>query len=93
MTSTPPFPTRRSALALLAATGLPVPARAAGLRVATVDWSVLETLLALGAPPVAAPELRQFGEVAVEPPFPRASPILACAARSISSFCCCRGRS
>lgn len=64
------FPTRRVALAALAAASLPLPARAAGLRVATVDWSVFETLLALGAPPVAAPELRQFREIAVEPEVP-----------------------
>jgi len=64
------FPTRRGALALLAATGLPLPAAAAGLRVATVDWSVLETLLVLGVPPIAAPELRQFREVAIEPAVP-----------------------
>ena len=64
------FPTRRGALALLAAGGLARPARAAAPRVATVDWSVLETLLALGVPPVAAPELRQFREVAVEPAIP-----------------------
>lgn len=70
MIDSPPFPTRRGALALLAAASLPSPAQAAGLRVATVDWSVLETLLALGTPPVAAPELRQFGEVAVEPAVP-----------------------
>lgn len=47
-----------------------VPARAAPRRVATVDWSVLESLLALGVTPVAAPELVQFREVAVEPPVP-----------------------
>lgn len=71
MIGTPRSPTRRGALALLAGAGLPLPARAAGLRVATVDWSVLETLLALGAPPIAAPELRQFREVAVEPAIPK----------------------
>ncbi|MCU4182461.1 ABC transporter substrate-binding protein [Bosea sp. BH3] len=70
MIPTKPSPTRRSALALLAAAGLPLPAQAAGLRIATVDWSVLETLLALDAPPVAAPELLQFREVAVEPAVP-----------------------
>lgn len=70
MIALPPFPTRRGALAFLAAAGLPPQTRAAGLRVATVDWSVLETLLALEAPPVAAPELRQFREVAVEPEVP-----------------------
>jgi ABC-type Fe3+-hydroxamate transport system substrate-binding protein len=66
-----PHPTRRQALIVAAAAlALPRPARAAGLRVATVDWAVLETLLALGVVPVAATELRQFREVAVEPPVP-----------------------
>jgi ABC-type Fe3+-hydroxamate transport system substrate-binding protein len=64
------LPTRRETLAILAVAALPRPARAVGLRVATVDWSVLETLLALGALPVAAPELLQFREVAVEPAVP-----------------------
>lgn len=64
------LPRRRDALAILAAAALPRPAPAAGLRVATVDWSVLETLLALGIAPVAAPELLQFREVAVEPAVP-----------------------
>jgi ABC-type Fe3+-hydroxamate transport system substrate-binding protein len=64
------FPRRRDALAILAAAVLPCPARAAEPRVATVDWSVLETLLALGIAPVAAPELRQFREIAVEPAVP-----------------------
>lgn len=68
MTST--FPRRRDALAILAAVALPCPARAAEPRVATVDWSVLETMLALGIAPVAAPELLQFREVAVEPAIP-----------------------
>ncbi len=39
-------------------------------RPATLDWSILETLLAIGAPPVAATELVQFREVAVEPAVP-----------------------
>lgn len=72
MTDPLAIPTRRSALAILAATALSRPAQAAGLRVATVDWSVLETLLALGIAPVAAPELLQFREVAVEPQVPGA---------------------
>eukprot|EP01042_Synura_sphagnicola_P034622 gene34622-44395_t len=63
-------PSRRHALAILAAAASPSPAQAAGLRVATVDWSALETLLALGIAPVAAPELLQFREVAVEPAVP-----------------------
>jgi iron complex transport system substrate-binding protein len=41
-----------------------------GPRTATLDWAHLETLLALGANVVAAPELRQFRDVAVEPPLP-----------------------
>lgn len=57
-------------LALAGAAALPLPARAATLRVATVDWAVLETLLALGIAPVAATELKQFREVAVEPAVP-----------------------
>lgn len=39
-------------------------------RPATLDWAILETLLALGHPPVAATELVQFREIAVEPPVP-----------------------
>lgn len=40
-------------------------------KTATLDWALLETLLALGANVVAAPELRQFREVAVEPVLPQ----------------------
>ncbi|WJH42288.1 ABC transporter substrate-binding protein [Aliirhizobium terrae] len=39
-------------------------------RTATLDWAHLETLLALGANVVAAPELRQFRDIAVEPATP-----------------------
>lgn len=42
----------------------------AALRVATVDWALLETLLGMGITPVAAAELVLFREVAVEPPVP-----------------------
>jgi ABC-type Fe3+-hydroxamate transport system substrate-binding protein len=65
-------PTRRQILAgALAGPAIPAAAAAAsGLRVATVDWAVLETLLALGVVPVAATELQQFREVAVEPAIP-----------------------
>lgn len=56
---------------LLAATALavfaPRRARAAGKRVAVIDWGHLETCLALGVVPVAATELRQYREIAVEP--------------------------
>lgn len=53
---------------LLASAGM---ARAAdGMRVATLDWAILETLLAIGANVVAAAELRQFREVAVTPDVP-----------------------
>ncbi|PDT12554.1 ABC transporter substrate-binding protein [Rhizobium sp. M1] len=49
------------------------PVRAAeGVRVATLDWALLETLLAIGADVVAATELRQFREVAVKPDVPAA---------------------
>jgi ferric hydroxamate transport system substrate-binding protein len=40
------------------------------LRTATLDWALLETLLALGANVVAGPELRQFRDIAVEPAVP-----------------------
>lgn len=57
-------------LVLAGAAAMPLPAGAGTLRVATVDWAVLETLLALGVAPVAATELLQFREVAVEPAVP-----------------------
>ena len=61
-------------LAALAAT-LAVPGRAhaaasAGPRVATLDWALLETLLAMKADVVAGAELRQFREVAITPEVP-----------------------
>lgn len=46
------------------------PALAAASRVATLDWALLETLLAMGVVPVAAAELVLFRQVAVEPPVP-----------------------
>lgn len=39
-------------------------------RVATLDWALLETLLAIGANVVAATELRQFRQIAVTPEVP-----------------------
>lgn len=39
-------------------------------RVATLDWALLETLLAIGANVVAGTELRQFRQVAVAPDVP-----------------------
>ncbi|MDR6872158.1 iron complex transport system substrate-binding protein [Bosea sp. BE125] len=69
-------PSRRQALAggLALTLALPGAGRAAlPRRIATVDWSVLETLLALGVAPVAATELRQFAEIAVEPAVPAAT--------------------
>ncbi|MCS0494538.1 ABC transporter substrate-binding protein [Ancylobacter sp. MQZ15Z-1] len=64
--------TRRTLLATLAAGIVSVPARAdtRAPRVATLDWALLETLLAIGVVPVAAAELVLFREVAVEPPVP-----------------------
>ncbi|MBY3183034.1 MULTISPECIES: ABC transporter substrate-binding protein [Rhizobium] len=56
-----------------AAASLSVPAysRAAeSVRVATLDWALLETLLAIGGNVVAATELRQFREVAITPDVP-----------------------
>ena len=61
--------TRRALLAGALATAAR-PARAAVPRVATLDWALLETLLAMGIVPVAAAELVLFRAVAVEPPVP-----------------------
>ncbi|WP_439623694.1 ABC transporter substrate-binding protein [Shinella sp.] len=64
--------TRRKTLAIgagaLLAPGL---ARAAQPRIATIDWAMLETILALGAAPVAATELIQFRQIVVEPAVPQ----------------------
>ncbi|MBX5041921.1 ABC transporter substrate-binding protein [Rhizobium lentis] len=63
---------RRQFLAGAAASlSAPALSRAAGsVRVATLDWALLETLLAIGANVVAATELRQFREAAVTPEVP-----------------------
>ncbi|GAB4064394.1 iron-siderophore ABC transporter substrate-binding protein [Ancylobacter sonchi] len=72
-----PAISRRALLAGGLASGIAglssMPARAASTpasRAATLDWALLETLLALGHPPVAATELVQFRAIAVEPPVP-----------------------
>lgn len=66
-----PLPiSRRALIAAGAALTLSGLARAGSLRAATLDWAILETLLALDHPPVAATELIQFREIAVEPPVP-----------------------
>ncbi|MEI1248333.1 ABC transporter substrate-binding protein [Rhizobium aouanii] len=66
------FFSRRQFLAGVAASlSVPASSRAAeSVRVATLDWALLETLLAIGANVVAATELRQFREVAVTPEVP-----------------------
>lgn len=62
---------RRALLAAGASLAWPGGAGAAvPSRPATLDWSILETLLALGHPPVAAAELVEYRNVAVEPPVP-----------------------
>ncbi|TIU14984.1 MAG: iron-siderophore ABC transporter substrate-binding protein, partial [Mesorhizobium sp.] len=66
------LPSRRRVLALgMAAMLPPIAAKAAPLRVAAIDWGMLETLIALGIAPVAATELIQFRKLAVEPEVPR----------------------
>ncbi|MCV3210877.1 iron-siderophore ABC transporter substrate-binding protein [Mesorhizobium sp. YC-39] len=66
------FHNRRQLLALAAIALLPpIAASAAPLRVAAIDWGMLETLLALGIEPVAATELIQFRKIAVEPTVPQ----------------------
>ncbi|MER9653852.1 ABC transporter substrate-binding protein [Mesorhizobium sp. M0152] len=65
-------PNRRQVLALAAAALLPpIAANAAPMRVAAIDWGMLETLLALGIEPVAATELIQFRKLAAEPAVPQ----------------------
>lgn len=59
-----------SAAAVLVATRV-ARAQEAGPRVATLDWALLETLLAIGANVVAATELRQFRQVAIKPDVPK----------------------
>ncbi|WP_431862522.1 ABC transporter substrate-binding protein [Azospirillum sp.] len=63
--------TRRRALGLAAGLLLaPTVVRATEPRVAAIDWAALETALLLGIVPVAATELRQFREIALEPEIP-----------------------
>jgi iron complex transport system substrate-binding protein len=63
--------TRRSFLAGAAALAAPAVVRAQDSPpVATLDWALLETLLAIGANVVAGTELRQFRAVAVTPAVP-----------------------
>lgn len=67
-----PFqPNRRHVLGLAAAALLPaITVQARPVRVAAIDWGMLETLIALGVEPVAATELIQFRKMAVEPVVP-----------------------
>lgn len=64
---------RRAILSAAAASAAARVLRAqdAGPRIATLDWALLETLLAVGANVVAATELRQFRQVAVKPDVPQ----------------------
>ncbi|WP_105402715.1 MULTISPECIES: ABC transporter substrate-binding protein [unclassified Neorhizobium] len=64
--------TRRTMLSAAAALAAARTLRAqeTGPRVATLDWALLETLLAIGANVVAATELRQFRQVAIKPDVP-----------------------
>lgn len=65
--------TRRGALGLAAGFLLAsAPVHAGGRRVAAIDWAALETTLLLGVGPVAATELVQFRQIAVEPEVPAA---------------------
>lgn len=52
------------------ATGFPTQGGFTLPRVATLDWGLLETLLAMGVIPVAAPELVLYKQVVVEPVVP-----------------------
>ncbi len=59
----------KAGISLPAAFALPARANS-GPRIATLDWAILETLLALDANLVAATELIQFAEIAVTPAVP-----------------------
>lgn len=62
---------RREFLGLLAASAFVRPLQAqTALRIAAIDWAMLETVVALGVTPVAATELIQFRKDAIEPPVP-----------------------
>ncbi|PYE88020.1 ABC transporter substrate-binding protein [Phyllobacterium leguminum] len=65
--------TRRTLLALTAgAFAWPARLSAAPLpRIAVIDWAMLETALAIGVVPVAATELIQFRQIAIEPEVPQ----------------------
>ncbi|TFF24984.1 iron-siderophore ABC transporter substrate-binding protein [Jiella endophytica] len=66
-----PLSRRRLLQALAAASLAPAAARAAAKRrFAVVDWALLETAIALGLVPLAAPELILFRRLAVEPEIP-----------------------
>jgi len=62
---------RRQVLGLIAGCALPPHAFAGTpLRIAAIDWAMLETAVALDVMPVAATELLQFRRQAVEPAIP-----------------------
>jgi len=62
---------RRQALGLLAASAVAWGARADEPKgIAAIDWAMLETTMALGVTPIAATELIQFRNGAVEPEIP-----------------------
>jgi iron complex transport system substrate-binding protein len=63
--------TRRHLITMAACLAAPAIAGAARPpRVATLDWALLETLVAMGADVVAGTELRQFRQIAVTPSLP-----------------------
>ncbi|PRD44052.1 amino acid ABC transporter substrate-binding protein [Phyllobacterium phragmitis] len=58
----------------LAASALAYPSRLSATplpRIAAIDWAMLETALAIGAVPIAATELIQFRQIAIEPEVPQ----------------------
>ena len=78
--------TRRAFLSAVGASfACPAASRAAGAtRFAVVDWALLETVLALGLTPLAAPELILYRRLAVEPQVP--APVLDLGLRGALSF-------
>ncbi len=67
-----PGRTKRELIGLLAASALPVIARAATSRprIVTLDWAVAETLVALGSPPLGSAEIANYDRTVVDPAMP-----------------------
>nr|WP_245822089.1 iron-siderophore ABC transporter substrate-binding protein [Actinobacillus succinogenes] len=55
---------------MLACLALPLQAASSHLRIATLDWTVAETLIALGEPPIAVGDAKSYHQWVTQPPLP-----------------------